>query len=571
MTTFEKVNIEHIVPDQNQPRQFYDEDSMQELVESIKNDGILQPILLRPIDGLLMIVFGERRYRAAKAAGLTEIPAMVRVMTDEEALQAQIVENLQRKDVHPMEEAVAFKSFLEQKKWSVDEVAARVGKSVYYVRQRLKLSNLVEDFRAYFFRGVINNSFAVKLAALSEDAQNHILDANREYLNKGENSIKQYEIDHVLSMLNDARFDITDAELYPKAGACTTCQFNSAVMQLFPESDGKARCSNMKCFAYKNDLSFEREIERVRLEPGVLFFQGSWMSEKDQNALVTEFEKKGLPLVKYNDLSDIKPADGPEKPDYQEYLDDLNNGFYDDEEEMKEAFQEAMEEYEEELTRFEEIKTSPEYIKAFSVSGSKKGKYCYVKLHKNDESDGDVAETAPQDETSRKIAAIKAEIYSINDKEKRSVEISQNKIWEDLKPLFSPEENAGVITGELTDLEMKAMAAAMYQKLNYYQQRSFRELFGWNDYEGKMYLTPTKEQFYKMCRFFFFDIVPPAVLYRGFSKEALLSIELGRMYFPKQITEIELTHEEKNQRRIERVQKRLDELNTELSSLTNQR
>ena len=194
-----------------------------------------------------------------------------------------------------------------------------------------------------------------------------------------------------------------------------------------------------------------------------------------------------------------------------------------------------------------------------------------MKLHKNDESDADVAETAPQDETSRKIAAIKAEIYSINDKEKRSVEISQNKIWEDLKPLFSPEENAGVITGELTDLEMKAMAAAMYQKLNYYQQRSFRELFGWNDYEGKMYLTPTKEQFYKMCRFFFFDIVPPAVLYRGFSKEALLSIELGRMYFPKQITEIELTHEEKNQRRIERVQKRLDELNKELVSLTNQK
>ncbi|MBK7885509.1 MAG: ParB/RepB/Spo0J family partition protein [Chitinophagaceae bacterium] len=103
---------------------------MTELVESIKTNGVLQPILVRPKGKGYMLVCGERRYRATKEAGLTEVPAVIREMTDDEALEAQIIENLQRKDVHPMEEAVAFNSLIENKKYSVIEVAARVGKKI---------------------------------------------------------------------------------------------------------------------------------------------------------------------------------------------------------------------------------------------------------------------------------------------------------------------------------------------------------------------------------------------------------------------------------------------------------
>ena len=128
MTELKEVLIKDIHPDPNQPRRFYDEQAMDELTESIKDSGVIQPIVIRPNGKGYIIVCGERRYRAALSVNAAfkdrnTIPAVIRNLSDEEALQLQIVENLQRKDVHPMEEAVAFKSLLEKKQWSVNEIA----------------------------------------------------------------------------------------------------------------------------------------------------------------------------------------------------------------------------------------------------------------------------------------------------------------------------------------------------------------------------------------------------------------------------------------------------------------
>ncbi len=114
-SSFELISIAQIRADPNQPRKHFSEGDLQELIQSIQQHGILQPVLLRPTDseGNYQIVCGERRYRAALASGLTVIPATIRTLSDEEALEIQVIENLQRKDVLPMEEAVAFKLLRE--------------------------------------------------------------------------------------------------------------------------------------------------------------------------------------------------------------------------------------------------------------------------------------------------------------------------------------------------------------------------------------------------------------------------------------------------------------------------
>jgi ParB family chromosome partitioning protein len=153
MSEFKLTPLKEIHPDPNQPRKFYDESAMQELIQSVKEKGILQPILVRPNGNGFVLVCGERRYRASVAAGLTEIPTVIRHLSDDEALELQIIENLQRKDVHPMEEAVAFKSLLDnkQKVHTLEEIAARVGKSEFYVRQRMKLNALTKDWQEVFY------------------------------------------------------------------------------------------------------------------------------------------------------------------------------------------------------------------------------------------------------------------------------------------------------------------------------------------------------------------------------------------------------------------------------------
>jgi ParB family chromosome partitioning protein len=110
MTDFKTILLDDIHPDPNQPRKYYDALAMEELTQSVKEKGVLQPVLIRPNGNGYILVCGERRYRASKEAGLTDIPAVIRQLTDDEALELQIIENLQRKDVNPMEEGTAFQN-----------------------------------------------------------------------------------------------------------------------------------------------------------------------------------------------------------------------------------------------------------------------------------------------------------------------------------------------------------------------------------------------------------------------------------------------------------------------------
>lgn len=221
--------------------------AVDDLAASIRAEGrVLEPLLVRPrIANILRpdehdgyeIVFGHRRLRAAEAAGLATVPCMVRALTDAEARSAQIAENLERDDVHPLEEAASFRALVDDDGLTPDQIAERYGKSRSYVYGRLKLLHLHPEVRAACLAGEVGAEVALLLARLrTEKLQAKALAAIKaDYHCKLDDGGKA-SYRHVQELLNerftlalkDAIFDTVDALLLPDAGACTTCPKRTA-------------------------------------------------------------------------------------------------------------------------------------------------------------------------------------------------------------------------------------------------------------------------------------------------------------------------------------------------------
>lgn len=169
--------IADIDADENQHRKQFDEQALQELSDSIKLHGVLQPILVKPTDkDRYMIIAGERRYRASKMAGLTEIPAIVKSLSDSDAAEISLIENLQRKDLNPIEEASGYMSLIETFGLTQEQAAARVGKSRSSVANSLRLLSLPASAQGLLRDGVITTGHAKVLLGVKEpDLQNELL------------------------------------------------------------------------------------------------------------------------------------------------------------------------------------------------------------------------------------------------------------------------------------------------------------------------------------------------------------------------------------------------------------
>ena len=151
-----EIAIDRIIPNPKQPRRTFVESDLQELSDSIREKGVLQPILVRPDPSnadMFEIIAGERRWRAARRAGLTAIPAIVRTMDDREVLEIAIIENVQRADLNPVEEAEAYKSLIDRFGRTQESVATQVGKSREHVSNTLRLLNLPDEVREHVREG----------------------------------------------------------------------------------------------------------------------------------------------------------------------------------------------------------------------------------------------------------------------------------------------------------------------------------------------------------------------------------------------------------------------------------
>ena len=164
------IKIGDIEPNRDQPRKNFDDESIAELADSISKHGVLQPLLVRPIiGGGYQIVAGERRWRAARMAGVQEVPAVVRDLTDSEVMQLALIENLQREDLNPLEEAGGYQALIEEYSFTQEDIARTVGRSRPAVANALRLLSLPEDIRAMVQDGTISAGHARTLLAFPDE------------------------------------------------------------------------------------------------------------------------------------------------------------------------------------------------------------------------------------------------------------------------------------------------------------------------------------------------------------------------------------------------------------------
>ncbi|GHV63163.1 chromosome partitioning protein ParB [Spirochaetia bacterium] len=166
-----KLPLDRLRPNPDQPRKYFDEAELQELADSIREHGIIEPIIAGDAgDGTYIIVAGERRYRAAPLAGLTEVPVIIREYTDEKRMEVALIENVQRADLNPIEEAAAYKNLMDLTGLSQDEIAAKVGKNRSTVANALRLLRLPPDVQKSLEKGELSSGHA--RAILSVTAPN---------------------------------------------------------------------------------------------------------------------------------------------------------------------------------------------------------------------------------------------------------------------------------------------------------------------------------------------------------------------------------------------------------------
>lgn len=162
------VKITKVEPNRKQPRQDFDEDKLIELSESIKQYGLLQPILVQDRTDYYEIIAGERRWRAAKIAGLTEVPVIIKDLTEQEILEISLIENIQRENLNPIEEAKAYKRLLEEFKLKQDEVADRVSKSRSAITNSMRLLKLNEEVQQMLISDMISQGHARTLLGIED-------------------------------------------------------------------------------------------------------------------------------------------------------------------------------------------------------------------------------------------------------------------------------------------------------------------------------------------------------------------------------------------------------------------
>lgn len=169
------VKISKVEPNREQPRKNFDEDALQELAESIKQFGVLQPILVQEREDYYEIIAGERRWRAANIAGLKEVPVIIRNYTEQEIVEIALIENIQREDLNPIEEAQAYKRLLTEFNLKQDEVAERVSKSRTAVTNSMRLLKLSDEVQQMVIDEMITTGHARALLAIEDPEQQYIL------------------------------------------------------------------------------------------------------------------------------------------------------------------------------------------------------------------------------------------------------------------------------------------------------------------------------------------------------------------------------------------------------------
>lgn len=250
------------------PRTHFDAGALAELAESIVRFGVLQPILVRPRGERYELVAGHRRFRATRSIPLETIPAIVQELGDKEVLEVQVVENLQRADLHPLEEAEGYARLLREFGYDADSLALKIGKSRSYVYGRMKLAVLCDEVKAAMYDGKLPHSHALLIARIADPKlQKKALAICLDGFQWRGEAISYRDAKNRLEqgftkMLGGASFDPADAELVPAAGACAVCPYRAGNLPDFDATDEDADadvCTHTPCYDAKAEAAWQRE------------------------------------------------------------------------------------------------------------------------------------------------------------------------------------------------------------------------------------------------------------------------------------------------------------------------
>lgn len=473
-TPFKMILLSLIVPSPTNPRKFFDESKTLELAESIREKEVLQPILVRPKGEKFEIVCGERRYKASQMVQAVfstrnSIPAIVRELSDQEVREIQLIENFQREDVHPMEESVAIKAAIDSGKYTMEDIAAKVGKKIQYIRQRMKLNELSADWQKVFFANRITISLAMQLAAMPSVQQKEIFKGNVSE-GSGKIELRSNTLEKYKGELNKAKFDLADATLIKKAGACTNCQFNTTFNKLFTDQDESPRCSNISCFTQKTEISFGIELKKAKEDPTIVLIYSGWGTHE----IVEKLRKEGYEVYREGHGEAATELEAPVLMSKAEYYED--NGLDDDEDmtekEKEMEYERHVVHYKKEKAQYDADISSGKYKKAFfvhDVYGDNTGKYTYVRL--GNKSNSGSSASANKGNNTESLANIDEEISRLKTKEMRSVQLDREKIWKEVSEQITADKIPAEIISDRgnPEVESNAMALAIIEKIDDYE------------------------------------------------------------------------------------------------------
>lgn len=452
------LSMNLIEPSNYNARKTFDPAQLDELAQSIKNNGLIQPITVRQKGERYEIICGERRFRASMMLKLADIPAIVRNVSDEEAYDLSIIENLQREDVPPMEAAEAYKRLTSTNRYDVPSLALKYGKSEKHIYQMLKLCDLIKGIAELVRAGKLTASAGIVLSKYDKKTQEAVLkdrlnEDRGEWYNISATSLDSKVKSYYTNDLDSYDFDKTE---------CLKCNFNSKNYDLFAGSDcGKncGLCVNKKCLEAKNTLYLVDKAQAVAQADPKLVFIGDQYS-RDSEA-VQKIKKAGYEFKNVQTYNLNRFPKEPTAPEATKF-------------EKPEDFEKAQERYSKEQTYFEnktqELDSLKEQgkIRVYADIDSKEINLYYKEVNSKDT------------KTNEQL------ITDLKAKKVRNNEIAKEKTAGDIKELLRTEK---LPKSDFTPTEEQAMYFFMLDKLrrSHYKAIGLKE----NDYYG---LTDEKKQ-----------------------------------------------------------------------------
>ena len=525
------LDITTVHPSADNHRKTFNDASLQELAESIREVGVLQAIAVRPrTAGGYEIIYGERRYRASLLAGAKTIKATIyNNITDDEAEDMSLSENLQREEVRPTEEAKAFKRLLEKGRYDMYSLVSRFGRSEKYIYTRLKLNELYQPIGELLDNETITISVAEEISTYEPNIQKDVYEKHLK-----ENSrdnwagytlklFKKYFEEYYTTDLEQYKFDKTE---------CKACVHNAANYNLFAEHNGCGHCTNRKCLDTKNAAFVAKETEKLLKSDPKLVIARPYYGGMNETAL-QKLDKKGHEIKELNyTVSAQSFPKAPEAPKQEQFSKPKEY------EQAVQTFEQKSEEY---ARKVEELNRKKEEgrIKTYVKVGQTEPELCYVEINKK--------ETAP------------VTVETLQARDKRFKQLSVEKIVADTKKVVRENDYP---ESPFTQYEDGMMYFIMLTKL----QRKHYPLYSIKDQpirldekqRMKIVAKLTDAQKTVIKRDFINHFLCEDAY--GDNSASKLLRDFANMHFPDQYGLAKATHEEEYQKRHERLDERIKEM-----------